>query len=118
MIEILSDNSIAVFFEQLRGVRLSRLQIQGALIGGRFNALSLPVNNLQTVDLVLLSLGDLKRDVNLRLMVLDIGGDFYLRESRLLVHGGQRGNTLLHQIVAVFSVIDDEPRFLQRYVRP
>jgi len=45
------------------------------------------IRNLQALDLVLFPLGDLKRHVDLRLMILDIRLDLHLRESRLPIDG-------------------------------
>src|SRR5579859_294728 len=85
--------------------------------GNRMNGLVERIDDLQSADNILVTLKDAKGNIDLRLVVADLGLDFGLGKSGVLVKIGQGGDAGAHQIVAELPSQYKEAGFLDRNLR-
>ena len=84
-IEILGDNLIAIFFEQLRGIRFTWCQIQFALSYLWFYFFIRGIDDEQVMDLILFAFRDTKRHVELRFVIADLRSYRYILEAGMFI---------------------------------
>ncbi len=113
-IQVRRHDVTAVVSQRFRGKRLARPEPQASFRRkGRDGNMHIPLDR-QVIHQCLRAFGDLKSDVNLRLAIDNVGIDFHVLVSLILVERGNARHTLTEQLVAELPSGEEESVILHR----